>query len=518
MEFDEQTLAEGSSFAGELSENFKKVSAGDLQLAMLAVLGGVELRVPRLESVRRQICPPKISANRVLFAIAALCELGRLRGERQIPPTRVIDIMSHMQAFREELPENAVIQCHGESMLPLAIWFSSLGASVHFTGSQTLAECASAVAGNAIYCEQQEAAFVPDAYHYALLHRSSLSLPSFCRGVARSGYRGAVVLTTWSFLNSTSPAEVRFKKNFIDSGALHTVIQLPAGLMPRGLPALIQLEPHPGKAERIRLIDARDWYVLSNDIIEVGYLRPILYLVDREKNWKVGPDSLVPPMEDVSREELERRQYDLRPRRLLQSSCSESFRRLDECAVIIRGQMMPARMPGQSPHRYKEVVLTDIDGFGLIGTASRLLDNAPQLSRQRELALLRKKDILISSKGSLLSLGTVGIVAEPPQKWLPNQTFCLVRATTVDPIWLFHFMRSKAAQEYFKAHTSGTTVPQIKARDLYSLAVPMPSEKQLDAVHRLHDGMLKLVNKVRKLKESHAHMMEQCESVFSACL
>ena len=516
MEFDERTLAEGSAFAGGLSENFKNVSASDLQLAMLAVLGGMELRFPRLEGVRRQICPPEIPGDRVLFAIAAMCELGRLRGERQISPTRVIDIMSHMQGFREDLPGDAVIECHGESMLPLAMWFSRLGARVHFTGSQALAECASAVAGNAIRWEPQEAAFVPDAYHYALLHKNSLSLPSFCRGVARSGYRGAVVLTTWSFLNSTSPAEARFKKNFIDSGALHTVIQLPAGLMPRALPALLQLEPRSGRAERVRLIDARDWYIRNNDIMEVGYLRPILYLVDREKNWKVGPDSPVPPMEDVSREELERRQYDLRPRRPMQRP-SESFRNLGECAVIIRGQMMPARMPGQPPHAYKEVVLTDIDGFGLICSASRLLENAPQLSRQRELALLRKNDILISGKGSLLSLGTVGIVAETPQKWLPNQTFCLVRATSVDPIWLFYFMRSKAAQEYFKAHTSGTTVPQIKARDLYSLAVPLPGEKQLDAVHGLHAGMLKLVKKVRKLKDAHAQMMEQCESVFSAC-
>ena len=124
MVFDDQTLTEGCAFACEISENFKAVSASDLKLAMLAVIGGVELHSPRLENLRRQIFPRKSSGSRVIFAIAALCELDRVRGERQIPPARVIDIMSHMQVFREELPQDAVVECHGESMLPLALWFT----------------------------------------------------------------------------------------------------------------------------------------------------------------------------------------------------------------------------------------------------------------------------------------------------------------------------------------------------------------------------------------------------------
>ncbi|MBP3731505.1 MAG: restriction endonuclease subunit S [Mailhella sp.] len=515
MVFDDQTLTEGCAFACEISENFKAVSASDLKLAMLAVIGGVELHSPRLENLRRQIFPRKSSGSRVIFAIAALCELDRVRGERQIPPARVIDIMSHMQVFREELPQDAVVECHGESMLPLALWFASLGARVHFTGGKTLAECASAVAGREIFCEQPDAPFVLDAYHFAFLYKGNISLSSFCRNLARASYHGAVILTTWSFLNSTGPRELKLKQEFLSSGVLRTVIQLPSGLMPRVLPAILQLAPNAGKPADVRLIDAKEWFVLDNGTVEVGYLRPILNLVDRKKSWAVEPNTPVPPVEDVPQAELVLRQCDLRPRKQDAGVNAERFRRLDECAVLIRGQMMPARLPHQSAHSYQEVVLTDIDGTGFIHSASRMVDNAPKLSRQRELALLRKHDILLSGKGSLLSLGSVGIVMESMPNWLPNQTFYLVRAESVDPIWLFYFLRSKTAQDYLKAHTSGTTVPQIKVGDLYSLAVPMPDERQLEEVRSLHAAMLKIAGKIRKLKESHAQMLEQCESVYA---
>jgi len=80
MLFDDQTLTDGYAFAGSLSEEFKSLSAADMKLAMLAAVGNVSLPYERLEQVRRKINVPHVSGSPVLFVIAALCEMDRIRG------------------------------------------------------------------------------------------------------------------------------------------------------------------------------------------------------------------------------------------------------------------------------------------------------------------------------------------------------------------------------------------------------------------------------------------------------
>ncbi len=514
MLFDDQTLTDGYAFAGSLSEEFKSLSAADMKLAMLAAVGNVSLPYERLEQVRRRINVPHVSGSLVLFVIAALCEMDRIRGGMEIPPTRVIDIMSHMQIYRDEIPSDAVIQCHGDGMLPLALWFASCGVRVCFDGSCILAECASVIADNEIFCPGQHPFFAREAYHFAMLLKRNVSLASFYRELTRSSYRGAVILTTWSFLSSASPKEFRLKQEMASSGELRTVIQLPAGLMPRVLPALLRLAPQGGRMEEIRLVDAKDWFVVTNGVVKVSYLFPIFSQVDRRRGKDADRHAPVPPAEDISAGELARRKGDLRMRREPIGDGAKHACPLEDCAMLVRGQMLPVLHPGQPGHAYREVVLTDIDSSGFVCTASRLVEGTPRLSPQRELAILRRNDILLSVKGSLASLGTVGLVADCGQGWLPSQTFYLIRPESIDPLWLFYFLRSSSAQNYLKSHSSGTTVPQIKVSDLYAMPVPVPEEAKLKEIRKLHAKMLKLVGKFRKLEEARSDVWDQCEEFF----
>ena len=289
--------------------------------------------------------------------------------------------------------------------------------------------------------------------------------------------------------------------------------------MHRTLPALLQLVPcRSGKQGNVRLINAKDWFIFGHaGTIEVSYLIPILDQVDRKPHAEGAQRAPMPPAEDISPAALILRQCDLRMRdqQALHNN-TEHSERLEECATLIRGQMLPTRAPHEIAHEYREVVLTDIDEFGLIASASRVVDNAPRLSPSREVALLRKNDILLSSKGSLQSLGRVGIVVDSMPNWLPNQTFYLIRAEIVDPVWLFYFLRSRTAQEYFQSHSSGTTVPQIKVGDLSSLQIPVPDDRQLQEVHRIHEEMLKGVKKIQKLKEQQKLLLDKSQQVFDS--
>lgn len=520
MVFDDQTLTAGYAFAAQLCDTYRGLSAYDLKLVMLAAMGNVSLPFSRLEQIRRQIHPSLEGCNRILFVIAALCEIDRISGSRQLPPTRVIDIMSHIQVFREKMPEGAVIACHGDSTLPLALWFAFRGGTVYFTGDKACASCCAAIAERPIQWRGSEEPFVPFAYHFVSLFRGNVTAPSFYRKLFRAHYKGAVILTTWSFLNCESPRILQLKQKFISSGELRTAIQLPSGSMNRTLPALLQLAPAKGgKPGNIRLINAKDWFILGHaGIVEVSYLTPILDQVDRKAHGEGMQRAPVPPAEDVPPAELLLRQCDLRIRDQRVMHNAEHFERLEDCATLIRGQVLPSRSSHEIAHEYREVVLTDIDEFGLVASASRVLDNAPRLSPSRELALLRKNDILLSSKGSLLSLGKVGIVADTMPNWLPSQTFYLVRAESIDPIWLFYFLRSRNAQEYFQSYSSGTTIPQIKVGDLSSMQIPVPNERQIAQVYKIHEEMLKLVKKKKKLKEQQGLLLKESQSMFDSML
>ncbi|HJD96876.1 restriction endonuclease subunit S [Mailhella massiliensis] len=520
MIFDDQTLTAGYAFAAQLCEAYRELSARDLKLVMLAAMGEVSLPSARLEHIRLHIHPNWEGCNRILFVVATLCEIDRISGARQLPPTRVIDVMSHIQVFRENMPEGAVIECHGDSTLPLALWFAFRGAVVYFTGDKDFASCCAAIAEREIRCVSPEEPFVSEAYHFVSLFRGNVAIPAFYRKLFRARYKGAVILTTWSFLNCDSPRILQLKQKFVSSGELRTAIQLPSGVMNRALPALLQLAPpRDGNPGKVRLINAKDWFILGHaGIVEVSYLTPILDQVDRKPHAEGQQRGPMPPAEDVAPAELILRQCDLRMRDQQILNNTEHFERLEECATLIRGQVLPSRASHEIAHEYREVVLTDIDEFGLVASASRVLDNAPRLTPSREVALLRKNDILLSSKGSLLSLGRVGIVADTVPNWLPSQTFYLIRAEIVDPIWLFYFLRSRTAQEYFQSHSSGTTVPQIKVGDLSSLQIPVPDERQLEEVHRIHEDMLKLVKKKRKLREQQGLLLQQSQSVFDSML
>ena len=55
--------------------------------------------------------------------IAALSEMDRLTGWRQLLPIELADLMSHMLPGDEDAP----VVCHGSRTLQFAVWFASKG-------------------------------------------------------------------------------------------------------------------------------------------------------------------------------------------------------------------------------------------------------------------------------------------------------------------------------------------------------------------------------------------------------
>ena len=492
MLFTNKHLQEASAFAAQQFEAVRHLSASDQKRALLAA------------------CDPHAD---ILLAVAALGEFDRLSGERQLPPIEVVDLMTHYLPTTEKELAAASIVCHGDHCMQFALWYARQGARVFCSARQDYIPCLSALAGGEITFFQEFDETPSDAFHIALFNTGAGDHAGpFLRQFLKSDSRGGVVMTNWSFLSTSSPRTLQIKQRLIESGCLRSVTQLPKGVMPRALPALLQLGPKRADVTSVRLVNARDWFVIgSHGAPEVSYLNPILVQAGILPPTVIQAWTPRPPAEEVSVAALLGRNCDLRPHDAPADTATPTHRieSLSSCASLVRGQMLAKSTSPEPSRPLYEVTLADIDEMGFVTQASRLIDNAAPLPRARRLALLRPGDILIACKGSLQSLGKVGLITQCGTDWLPNQTFYLIRSESIDPLWLFHYLRSPQAQNYLKVRSSGTSVPQIQIGDIAAMGIPVPTEDDLHRVHELHASLIKIRQKITKYRDDAKEKAEQ---------
>lgn len=512
MLFDSHTLHDGISFAEKLWSHVRTMPPDDALEVLLGCFSGASIKdKAKCQAVLKRVSIPECETKEkhVLMTIVAMSELDRLCGWRRLLPVELADLISHMLPTDEKVP----VVCHGERMLQLALWFAAQSRRVFFTGKADLLPHISAISGGLV--EPEEGKCVPvNAGHLAACdyEKHDLDIGSLLRQLETQNFLGAVILSSWSFLSSTTPNSLSLKQNMLRKGRLLSVVQLPKAVIPRVLPALLQIGKSDSSRE-VRLVDAKEWSVNSHQGPAISYLDPILaqawgHPLKRLPKWTPKP-----PVQVISNEALLQSNCDLRLKHSALSSPDYIASReitLGACAALVRGQMLVKADKGEALNTFQEVTLSDIDGNGFITSASRLMDDAAPLPRSRRVARLRKGDVLIVCKGALQSLGKIGLVISCGDNWLPSQTYYLVRAEGIDPIWLFYFLRSEQAQTYLRSNISGTTIPQIRAADIAAVPIPLPDDEKLARMHEQHAQALKLKKRIDKLQEDLDSLFENC--------
>lgn len=520
MQFDDLTLNRAYTFAARLFDLARRLSAGDQKLILLSCLSGLRLSSPIPEKIRRELSPELSGCDRILFAIASLSELDRLAASRQLPPVELVDLMSHLLPLEQEYgknPEGTLI-CHSDHTAQLALWFAAHGMEVLYSGTEDYIRHIAAFTGGKVSALPDSGSEWNGAFHFAI-HNTGTddAAEPFLRRLLKHGCRGAVVMTNWSFLSTSSPRSLQLKQRLITGNSLLSVTQFPEGVMPRMLPALLQIGPEDGTPHPVRLVNARDWFVSGRQgLLEISYLNPILAQIYRWPEDKLPRWSPRPPAEDVMPEELIARRCDLRLRGTphIAPGLHADRESLGGCASLVRGQMLARSKSPETSQTFHEVLLADINEHGFISSASRAVEDAAPLPRSRKVARLREGDILIVCKGALQSLGKVGYVTQCENDWLPSQTFYLIRAEGMDPVWLFHYLRSEEAQNYFRAHSSGTSIPQIQVADIAAMRIPVPDEHALERAHALHAKALKLERRLAKLRQEAEALRRESDELF----
>ncbi len=490
MIFSVNTLRKASQIVSQILAPQDSLPTPSLNIILLSCLSGMELAEPfaKLQAVHYIDDEEKI-----LLAIACLCELDNQTSSKVFIPLDIIDIMGHIFANSSIMP----ICCHSYASLPLALWYAHLGFPIYYTGDEKHIPYIKALSKNEnIFSGEPETQSLHIIFHNVAEKYKSEAL---IRKILKTNFAALAFFTNWSFLSSTAASCYLLKNKVITSNTLETVIQFPAGVKPKILPALLVLN-RTKKNDKIQLINAKKWtYSQAQQFYSVSYPRPILNTLAGESSNKEMP---APPKEEVDVSQLLERQCDLRMKDksyiVFDDNKSEN---LGSCASLIRGQMIPQNFDLVDGDEYNEVVLSDINEFGFITSASRLLTHVPQLPRSRDMSKLKVHDILIVTKGSLQSLGKIGLILDAQSNWFPNQSFHLVRTDALDPIWLYYFLRTQRVQHFFQTHSSGTSIPQIKIADLISINIPMPNSEELKKIHNYHSSLLKKMKKVMSYKE-----------------
>lgn len=544
MLFDSTIIQTGFDLAAHVHGEYPQYSPLDLRDIILGLFSGVPLLdKPHCEVARNACRVPEIvdPQKKILTLIAALSELDRLTGWRKLPPIEVVDLMSHVLPGSQKIP----VICHGERTIQFAAWFGILGQRVIYRGEEAVQRHLAALTGAAV-TEVTEIAKVTKvtgateipiatglanlesttgaggSEHLKPIHSSEpvrhiaiLDAPGdnhemgeFLRQFIGQTGGGAVLLTNWSFLSTTSPGALQSKQRLVENSLLQSVIQLPKGIISRSLPALLQLSL--GAVGRpVRLVNASDWAVPSRHGLEISYLDPILSQACNLPIGRLPRWTPKPPAADVDAKTLMEHGCDLRlkPKSKIHEATVGREEQLGGCAALVRGQMLTKASSNETAYEFREVALADIDGHGFVVSASRVVADAAPLPRSRRVARLCEGDILLACKGALQSLGRVGIVTSCGNNWLPSQTFYLIRAESVDPIWLFYYLKSTQAVEYLRSHISGTSIPQIRVADIAALPVPIPTESSLKAIHDIHSKSLRLIRRIEKLQHELDDLM-----------
>ena len=205
MLFDNVTLKKGMDFAAQLYAVHRQLSPIDLRDILLGCFSGLPIAGKnQCDHIRKNIVSPSLNgASPVLMLIAALSEMDRLTGWRQLLPIELADLMSHMLPGDEDAP----VVCHGSRTLQFAVWFASKGREVCFTGESALVPHIAAIAGGQVKGLGPSSPYPANAGHIAIHDSDSRNaeLGTFLRQLDHQSYQGAVVMTNWSFLSSASP-------------------------------------------------------------------------------------------------------------------------------------------------------------------------------------------------------------------------------------------------------------------------------------------------------------------------
>jgi len=314
--------------------------------------------------------------------------------------------------------------------------------------------------------------------------------------------RGGIVFCYWDFLGVNLHSHVR--SQWLDRGLIRTVIQFPRPLRQGVIyfPALIETRPSPPEPDsdpqKIRMADVRALASGPGGISQAEVLKVTLDQADGEKSIDVSTQEL------ITNDGL-----DCTPRRLLAGPKGPGEVPLTYCTQLIRCQLPRVKpSPNQDESTYfscREISLSHLDertGFVKPGAGQPIWFKGFNPNSNEGKYLLKRNDILMCFRGTEATIGRVGFVTYEPNErehMISGQSLCLIRATKIDPVWLYYYLRREQVRLRILSRSSGSSMLTVNLGDLRDLAISQPGPTQSAVVGEKHLKLLSFMADIRKL-------------------
>ena len=302
----------------------------------------------------------------------------------------------------------------------------------------------------------------------------------------------AVVLVAPHVLSRGTESLLREK--LVRDNAIDMVIQLPERTLwhTAMAPVLVVLDHQ-------RAANAPTLFVDADRLLADERRSPIWNRSHNEEFWEALTNLVESRSEGlgarfVSKAGIERNDFDLSVKRYLIGEASqkisslENTRSLADVAEIIRAQMLKSE-EGEDGQRVIEVGGRDIDDTGFISIQEppKEVVVSGRARKRAEQQRLLPGDILLIGKGSIGRVALVG--RDCDDHWVAGQVFLIIRASTrgvVTPEYLYRYFASPLVQQYLEEISSGSGIPILKANDVKTLPVPVPSTEEQERVMGVH--------------------------------
>ncbi len=354
---------------------------------------------------------------------------------------------------------------------------------------------------------------------------------------ANESFNTRLIYTSWNFLNNKEYQSIR--EDLLTKNNINSVYQLaqPTREGHKEYPALLLLNNEKNKS--IKLIDLHNHAKASQYELEriMKDENSNVYLqISTDEALKQQGQKLAPSYYLAQNKNIEQKKHGI----------------LSDYAEVLRCQDVRVNITDRcnsfediskfGKHIFREATLKDIDnltGFYLSDDADFVkVDN---FSVKFEQFILQESDILIAFKGSKATIGTVGFykssISEESEEILklsplngysdkssyklpilPGNSFIIIRAKKIDPLYLFNYLQQAEMQELIKSQASGTSVLSLNTKTIKNLPIIEASLQEIENVYmqfkNLETCIRKIVCQKRLIKMRKAIPIYEVQNTF----
>ncbi len=366
----------------------------------------------------------------------------------------------------------------------------------------------------------------------------------------KSDFAHGILFTTWNFLNGKTHAENRLK--YLESNIIQTVIQLqkPKRQSLVKYPALITLENYnitsPNEKREILFVDYKN--------VEIDYRDPSMINYEKEKPLPENSSTQL-AFHEALRKSIEGESVALHTKQVMASYLSkkmehnlspsfylgkniegeynkvlqteqgrESLQQFEPAKYKVRdfAQVLRCQIPRQRPTEeelknkdlsiyYHEITNDDIDsitGFVHAHTANYISFTSSKKGNPNKYTI-QKNDILLSYRGSSYNIGNVAFVNSLSSFDFGNgivpaisgSSFCIIRTTELDPIWLYYHLQKKEVREFLLSKATGTSLLVVNTGDIGEIPFTDKDKDEKTKILEAHERIQHKFNQIVELQQ-----------------